>query len=308
MRMEHDIFICYETTTGVSFAENLKTALEKRKGYNHEVFLANETLVAGDIERDEIDSALNSCKYFIAVITSLAMDSDWVIREYRKAVKMNKRIIPCRYSKISVSDTKELANIWQIDFLDKSDLANKVILELKKIERREKKGIGIKKDEEEFLKRENLLYSLERYEDAEKEYQKALKINLHLGKTFLILKYEIERNHRIAIKWDENLRNAANNKSTKDVTLPPYYHAGWSAFKISDGINCLKEKQIHNLFQIYETFSKIKSDFEQIKTLEVEGRKSQESIQVELQELREMNQKNVDELREMKNFLRDINL
>lgn len=128
-------------------------------------------------------------------------------------------------------------------------------------------------------------------------------------KVLTILKYEIERNHRIAIKWDENLRNAANNKSIKNVTLfPPYYHASWSAFKISDGINYLDEKQIHNLFQIYETFSRIKSDFDQIKALEVEERKNHESIQVELQNLREMNQKNVDELREMKNFLRDINL
>ncbi|MGB2727660.1 MAG: hypothetical protein WBD09_04180 [Halobacteriota archaeon] len=131
-------------------------------------------------------------------------------------------------------------------------------------------------------------------------------------KAFLkILKYEIERNHCIANNWDEKLRSAmnsaANNRSIKDVALLPYYHTSWSAFKISEGINYLDEKQIHNLFQIYETFSIIKSDFDKIKALEVEGRKNHESIQVKLQELRVMNQKNVDELRDMKNFLKNIN-
>ena len=82
-------------------------------------------------------------------------------------------------------------------------------------------------------------------------------------KTFLnILKYEIESNLSIARKWDEKLmgamNSAANNESNKDVTLPPYYHASWSAFKISDGINYLDEKRIHSLFEIYETFSKIR--------------------------------------------------
>ena len=77
--MKYDIFISYEGTTGESFADHLKIALERRKGYNHEVFLANETLTAGDKWGDEIDSALNSCKFLIVVITSMAMDSDWVI-------------------------------------------------------------------------------------------------------------------------------------------------------------------------------------------------------------------------------------
>lgn len=199
--MKYDIFISYESTTGESFADHLKITLEKRKGYNHEVFLANETLTAGDKWGDEIDSALNSCKYFIVVITSMAMDSDWVIREYKKAVEMNKRVIPCRYSKISVLDTRELANIQQIDFSDKFDLANKVILELRKIEEGEKKGIGVEKDAEEFLKRGNLLYSLGKFDGAEKEYQRALKINPHLAQAYYnidTLHYNLQRSERLA--------------------------------------------------------------------------------------------------------------
>ncbi|MBC8179527.1 toll/interleukin-1 receptor domain-containing protein, partial [candidate division KSB1 bacterium] len=138
--MSYDIFISYESTTGSSFAKNLKNALEKRRRYNHKVFLGDETLVVGDDWRNEIDSALNSCKYFMVIITALAMDSDWVINEYKKAVKIKKRIIPCRYSKILLHDTNELAFFSQIEFLDEYDLANKVIIELQRIERKKKVG------------------------------------------------------------------------------------------------------------------------------------------------------------------------
>ena len=188
--MSYDIFICYESTTGSSFSKNLKNALEKRRGYNHEVFLGDETLVAGDDWINEIDSALNSCKYFMVIITALAMDSDWVISEYNKAVEIKKRIIPCRYSKIFLSDTNDLATFFQIEFSDKSDLANKVIIELQKIEKGEKAGRGIEKDVEEFRKRGSLLNSLGKSEDGKKEYQKAVK-------TFLSLEDDYYERHKI---------------------------------------------------------------------------------------------------------------
>lgn len=73
-RTKYDIFISYESTTGESFANHLKIALERRKGHKHKVFLANETLAAGDKFGNKIESALNECKYFIVVITSLTMD------------------------------------------------------------------------------------------------------------------------------------------------------------------------------------------------------------------------------------------
>jgi tetratricopeptide (TPR) repeat protein len=179
--MTYDIFISYESTTGVGFSEHLKNALERRKGHNHKVFLANETLYGGDKGQVEIDSALYSCRYFVVIITSLTMDSEGVMREYQRAKEMNKRIIPCRYSKIPVSDTKELANIQQIDFSDKFDLANKVILDFKKIEERDGGSIDVKKDAEKFLKRGNSLYTLGKFEEAEKEYIEALRIKPDLA-------------------------------------------------------------------------------------------------------------------------------
>jgi tetratricopeptide (TPR) repeat protein len=208
-RMKYDIFISYESTTGESFANHSKIALERRKGQKHKVFLANETLAAGDKFGNKIESALNECKYFIAVITSLTMDSDWVMREYKRAVGMNKRIIPCRYSKISISDTGDFAHIQQIDFSDKSDLANKVIIEIRKIEDIEKKGVGIEKDAEEFLKRGNLLYSLGKFEDAEKEYKSALRINPSLADAY----YNLD-----ALQYNLKIRSKKETKNSKQIS------------------------------------------------------------------------------------------
>lgn len=180
--MKYNIFIAYESTTGMCYAENLRKALEKRKGYNHKVFLADVTLVAGDPWEEERDSALNSCKYFIVVITALTLDSDWVTDECKK-VEGKKRIIPCRDSNMPLSDTGYLANMHQIDFVDKSNLAHKVILELKKIERKEKE-INVENDTEEFLKRGKLLQSLRKFKDAEEEYKKAVKKSLTFPKDY----------------------------------------------------------------------------------------------------------------------------
>jgi len=72
---KYDVFISYETTTGKTYAENLKEALEKKK---YKVFLASDELRAGKEWKKEILSALESCKYFIIIITTLAPESDWV--------------------------------------------------------------------------------------------------------------------------------------------------------------------------------------------------------------------------------------
>ena len=188
--MTNDIFICYENTTGSSYAKNMKVALEKRRGYNHNVFLGDETLVAGDVWKNKIDSALNSCKYFIVIITALAMDSDWVIEEYKKAIDLKKRVVPCRDYNISLNDTNELSIFSQITFSNQYDLANKVIIELSRIELKEKAGRSIEKDVEEYQKRGNLLNSLGKSEDGKMEYQKAVQ-------TFLSLDNDYYERHKI---------------------------------------------------------------------------------------------------------------
>lgn len=226
--MSYDIFVSYESTTGSSFAKNLKIALEKPSGYNHKVFLGDETLVVGDDWRNEIDSALNSCKYFIVIITALAMDSDWVISEYKKAVGMKKRIIPCRYSKILLSDTKELATFSQIEFLDEYDLANKVIIELQRFERKEKAGRIIEKDVDEFLKRGSLLNSLGKFEEGKKEYKKAVMTFLSLEEDYYE-RYKIGRRVFFSFHYERDIWRA-NQVRNSWVTKPDREAAGfWDA-------------------------------------------------------------------------------
>ena len=124
--MNYNVFISYETTTGKSYAENLKDALKKGK---YSSFLADLSIDKGAKWRDEINLALNNCKYFVVVITSLTLRSEEVIKEYERAMEFKKRIIPCRYSKLPVSKTERMSELQQLEFSDKYELENKVIIE-----------------------------------------------------------------------------------------------------------------------------------------------------------------------------------
>ncbi|OQX22661.1 MAG: hypothetical protein BWK75_00165 [Candidatus Altiarchaeales archaeon A3] len=159
----YDIFISYETTTGKSYAEHLKKALKKG---DYKVFVASE-IVAGGKWISDIDSALRNCKYFIVIITSLTVKSEYVLKEYNKATELNKRIIPCRYSKISISKTRSFSEEQQLDFENEWELANKVIIELDKIKEKENKQIPIEKDADEYLKRGILFYNISNFRKVE---------------------------------------------------------------------------------------------------------------------------------------------
>ncbi len=206
----YDVFISYKKLTGEGYAKHLKETLEE-VGYN--CFMADLSILKGASWESEIESALKECKYFIIIITELALESEWVIKEYKKAIKLNKRIIPCRWSEIEVSETKELSKLQQIEFENKSELANEVVHELKEIEKKEKKKIPIEKDAREFLNRGNLFYNLNEFEEAEKEYREAIRINPNyadahnnLGNLFCHLKQyrEAEKEYKEAIKINPN--------------------------------------------------------------------------------------------------------
>ena len=124
--MNYDTFISYETSTGRSYAEHLKQALEKDSDNHYKPFLADLSIHKGEKWEKEINSALVNCKYFIVVITSLTLKSDWVIQEYERAMKLNKRIIPCRYSKIGIGETKMMSELQQLEFSNECELANEV--------------------------------------------------------------------------------------------------------------------------------------------------------------------------------------
>jgi len=197
---KYDVFISYETTTGKTYAENLKKALEKEE---LKVFLASDELRAGKEWEKEILLALESCEYFIIIITTSAPQSGWVKKECKKALELNKRIIPCRYKGVKIEDTeeiiKELPSLQQIEFEDKYELANKVIEEIKEIKNKEKKGITISQDAKEFWKRGILFMWLKKYEEAKKEFEKAIKIDPN----FVMAHYGLGISLFLLKRWDE---------------------------------------------------------------------------------------------------------
>jgi len=121
-KMAFEVFISYETFTGKDYAAYLKDALEKSKYPKFNVFVAHKSLQVGDDWEKEIDYALKKAHFFIVIITAYTNDSDEVKRECKEALNLNKRIFSLRYSKISVSETKELTKFQQIEFKNDSEL------------------------------------------------------------------------------------------------------------------------------------------------------------------------------------------
>jgi tetratricopeptide (TPR) repeat protein len=172
--MALNVFICYESTTGNDYAEHLKAALEKSKNPKLKVFVANK-LLCGKEWREEIDNALEKAHFFIVIITALSADSEEVEKEYKRALKLNKRIIPLRHSGVSLSEMKELSKFQQIDFKNNSELANSTINEIKKILKDEDEK-EIEKDPEEFFRRGNLSFNLIQLNDALESYDKSIEL------------------------------------------------------------------------------------------------------------------------------------
>jgi len=121
-------FICYETTTGVKFADNLQKSLKK---INVNTFIAKNDLIEGD--RDEMktrDSILRSCPVFIFIVTTVSLHSDEVLREVNESLNYGKYIIVCLHNSTSVTSFKEkfpkLANVQRIYFEDECELANRI--------------------------------------------------------------------------------------------------------------------------------------------------------------------------------------
>lgn len=122
------IFVCYETTTGLSYAKHLREALSRMK--NMSAFVAKEDIKEGEPPQETIDDAINGCNYLLVIITFPALNSEEVERELTLAQSLNKVIMPCKEKNVDRSWLSELpviSKIQQIDFENKYELANKVI-------------------------------------------------------------------------------------------------------------------------------------------------------------------------------------
>jgi hypothetical protein len=131
--MTNKVFICYETTTGLDYAKHLKEALEKN---DRLAFVAEEDIKKGEEGQKVIDETIRTCKYFIVIVTLLALDSREVKREIVLADSLphlKRNIISCKEKSVDMSELYKLARIsklQQIDFESKEELARKVITEI----------------------------------------------------------------------------------------------------------------------------------------------------------------------------------
>ena len=122
------IFICYETTTGLSYAKHLREALSRMK--NMSAFVAEEDIKKGEPPQEIIDETIKGCNYFLVIITYPALNSEEVEREITLAQSLNKVIMPCKEKNVDRSWFSELpviSKLQQIDFENKEELANKGI-------------------------------------------------------------------------------------------------------------------------------------------------------------------------------------
>ena len=125
-----EVFICYETTTGLNYAKHLKEAIKKMK---MSAFVAEEDIKIGETEREIIDKAIIECNYFIVIVTNLAIESEEVKREIEFANSLNKTIIPCKDKEVNRTRLSRLLiinKLQQIDFENKEELANIVVSEI----------------------------------------------------------------------------------------------------------------------------------------------------------------------------------
>ncbi|MCZ7400582.1 MAG: toll/interleukin-1 receptor domain-containing protein [Candidatus Methanoperedens sp.] len=153
MAHEKEVFICYETKTGLSYAQHLKKSLEKMKKPS---FVAREDLKAGEQEKTVRESAIKECRYFVIIVTILALESEAVKKEIKLARTYNNSIIiPCKKNDINrdlLSKLPIVGELQQIEFETKEELAEKVISEILKIEELSRKSESISATE--YLRRE----------------------------------------------------------------------------------------------------------------------------------------------------------
>ena len=142
--MSKEVFICYETKTGLDYAKHLKGALENgnKSNINKSAFVAYEDAEVGKPSRETIDEAIKACKYFVVIVTVLSIGAKEVKREIKVADSLphlKGNIITCReksVDRLRLSELPIIPGLQQIDFEIKEELVRKVITEIRKKEYR----------------------------------------------------------------------------------------------------------------------------------------------------------------------------
>jgi len=136
MTYTYEVFICYETTTSLDLAANVKEALRK---VNISAFVAQIDIPVSEDWEAKIDKCIDECKHLVVIITNVALFSNDVIREVNLAKEMGKRIIPCIHKSIrkelleKITPFDQLMNIQGVvGFDDKYELSRLVVAALLK--------------------------------------------------------------------------------------------------------------------------------------------------------------------------------
>jgi hypothetical protein len=127
LRGNYDVFICYETTTALDFAKNLKMSLKK---LNMHAFVAKEDIPPGIDEREYRYSVIRDASKFILIMTVLGLESEEMQNETKEALNYEKDLIPCIHEDVDQNELKrtfpEVGKKQWIEFQNGSELANKV--------------------------------------------------------------------------------------------------------------------------------------------------------------------------------------
>ena len=91
-KQRFEVFICYETTTALDLARNLKKSLER---CGIEAFVADIDIKKGVTWEHLRNEVLKECKHFVAIITNAALTSNEIEKEINYAINANKNIVPC---------------------------------------------------------------------------------------------------------------------------------------------------------------------------------------------------------------------
>lgn len=96
-KIDYDVFICYETTTGLDYAVNLKNALKK---LSRNAFVAKLDIPLGIDEEEFRFKKIALADHFILIFTNLTFKSPEVEKEIEEAITKKKEFIICLDHKV----------------------------------------------------------------------------------------------------------------------------------------------------------------------------------------------------------------
>ena len=114
------IFVSYSRRDSGDFAKQIQKHLSS---FNYDIFTDVDSIRAGEIWSNTIETNISSCDFFVVIVTYGALKSPHVAKEVLQAQREKKIIIPCFHKNVRVDDIKwGLNKIQGIEFSDKYEL------------------------------------------------------------------------------------------------------------------------------------------------------------------------------------------